>query len=93
MSEDPFDQFISIEADVRRLMNRAAIETDEPDQVVRAMLMLTAATIVRLARAEHLDISEAAQVASAAAAQLPRLVVQMGSREKTSRGGQGETPV
>lgn len=92
MRDSPFSEFIVIEPQVRRLLGRAAIDTDEPDQVVRGMLMVTAASIVRLARAQDLDITEAARIASIAGTQLPRLVVQMASREAIRQHGSDETP-
>lgn len=80
-------EFRAIEPQVRQLLCRAGVETDEPDQVVRGLLMLTAVAIVRLARANGLSIGEAWRVASIAGQQLPRMVVQVDSAPST-RGGE-----
>lgn len=47
---DAFGKICGIEPDVRRLLSRAGVATDKPDQVVRGFLILTATAIVRLAR-------------------------------------------
>lgn len=92
MNDDPFNEFIVIESQVRRLLGQAAIDADEPEQVVRGMLMVTAASIVRLARAEDLDLTDAVRIARIAGTQLPRLVVQMATRGSTRRSGPEDAP-
>lgn len=79
-------EFSAIEPEVRRLLAQAGVDTECPEQVVRGQLMLVASAIVHLARAQDLDITDAARIAQMAGMQLPRLVVQMGSRG-ARRGG------
>lgn len=74
------DAFRAIDPQVRHLLGHAGVEVDEPDHVVRDMLILTAIAIVQLARENGGDISEASRVASIAAFELRRLVAQVGLR-------------